>query len=110
MNDYEDFSQPSIKKGNYTLVHDRLMELLDKASHPLADYAELSHKVSSVDRDLAFPDYLPVSNAKFAVKRCLGPRRLKLYRADAWAKVSSCKIADGQFFDEYGQLRPEYRS
>lgn len=98
-----------MNKGNYSLVHDRLMEILRKAQQPSADFSKLSSEIMTVDYGLIFPDYLPVSNAKFAVTRCMGRQKIKKYLGNAWAVVGSCRIADSQFFDADGNLRSEYR-
>lgn len=87
-----------MKKGYYTKVSRELQELLDEAGKPGADYHDIGRRVRNVDYGMTFPDFLPVSYAKDAVLRCLGPRVYSKYHADAVHKIASCEIADDQYF------------
>ncbi len=94
----------------YKIIGAAFMTLLQEAKRPGADFASINRKVDNVDYGLLFPDFLPVSNAKFAVKQCLGPRKIHdgQYIGNALSAISSCEIAGSQYFERDGSLRPEY--
>lgn len=83
-----------MKKGDYTVVADRLQKLLDNAGKPGADYDDLRRQVNIVDYGMKFPMYSPVSDAKDAVISCLGPMKYKKNWGHAASKISSCSISD----------------
>jgi hypothetical protein len=93
-----------MKKGCYTAVADKLQRLLDVAREPGADYPDIALQVRHVDYGMTFPDRSPVIKAKDAVLRCLGPKLYARNSADAIHQISSCQIADNQFFDTDGNL------
>ena len=93
-----------MKKGCYTAVANELQSLLDAARKPGADYQEIARKVHHADFGMTFPDSLPVIKAREAVLRCLGPKLYERHSADAIHQISSCQIADNQYFDSDGNL------
>lgn len=94
-----------MKKGCYTEIHDKLDEILRRANMPGADFSQLKRELQSCDYGMTFPNYIPVSNAKFAVERCLSRSGYRRHSADAVHQLASCRIADCQYFDNDGQLR-----
>lgn len=94
-----------MKKGCYSEVHDRLEAILQRAGLPGADFPQLKREVENCDYGIKFPSYVPVSKAKFAVERCLSPSGYRKHSADAHHQLSSCRIADSEYFGDDGQLR-----